>query len=203
MCVPETCTWITLEFSLSRSSPAQWGESGFWATEPPRVNTRNVLGCGQRWGAWRLRVSCCHGPGLEPLWGLCTYPHPHVCPQRAAPCHSERHRSQVTLCARLMRLWTHTADFTMFLFTNTNKRGLHYAQSSVPKCHEVRRTVGVYRCSSKTLTQTSGHWGGVQEAPTLFVQDFGQTLPLCSPQFPHLENDPLYQVSFIFLIIVY
>ncbi|XP_070644093.1 coiled-coil domain-containing protein 201 [Bos indicus] len=94
-----------------------------------------------------------------------------------------------------MRLWTHTADFTMFLFTNTNKRGLHYAQSSVPKCHEVRRTVGVYRCSSKTLTQTSGHWGGVQEAPTLFVQDFGQTLPLCSPQFPHLENDPLYQAS--------
>ena len=105
---------------------------------------------------------------MEPLWGLCTYPHPHVSPQRAAQCHSGRHSSQVTLCARLMRLWTHTADFTMFLFTNTNKRGLHYAQSSVPKCHEVRRTLGVCRCSNKTLTRTSGHQDGVQAAPILF-----------------------------------
>lgn len=166
MCVPATSTWITLEFSLSRSLPTQWGESGFWATEPLRVNTRNVLGRGQRWGAWRLGVSCCHGPGLEPLWGLCTCPEPQVSPQRAAQCHSERHHSQVTLSARLMRLWTHTADFTMFLFTNTNKRGLHYAQSGVTKCHEVRRTLGVYWGNNKTLTQTSGHWDGVQAAST-------------------------------------
>ncbi|XP_061054210.1 coiled-coil domain-containing protein 201 [Eubalaena glacialis] len=48
--------------------------------------------------------------------------------------------------------------------------------------------------SKKTLGQISGCWTVSWQLPPYSLQDFGQTLPLCNLQFPHLENDGLYQV---------
>ncbi|XP_059963686.1 coiled-coil domain-containing protein 201 [Mesoplodon densirostris] len=48
--------------------------------------------------------------------------------------------------------------------------------------------------SKKTLGQTSGCWTVSRQLPPYSLHDFGQTLPLCNLQFPHLENDGLYQL---------
>ncbi|XP_067601619.1 coiled-coil domain-containing protein 201 [Pseudorca crassidens] len=46
----------------------------------------------------------------------------------------------------------------------------------------------------KTLGQTSGCWTVSRQLPPYSLQQLGQTLPLCNLQFPHLENDGLYQL---------
>ena len=182
-------TWVqplqvlTCTVRAIRASGSQHKEcSGLWA------KIRSLEGVGQ-FLPWAR-------PGV-PSGPLCM-PRPPHSPQRAAWCYSEGHCWRVTLCARLMRLWTHTEDFTMFLFTNTNRRALCCAQSSVPRCHDVRGTLGVDWCSKKTLGQISGCWTVSWQLPPYSLQDFGQTLPLCNLQFPHPENDGLYQVTLFF-----